>query len=187
MMQSFLMSQGQWKVIHNPPPKAVKTLASESKEAKVSNQDSIDTWWDLNSKALGNIHLCLHHTIQYNQHDSTTAAQLWETLEELHGKPGMISIYLELKSALDMPIPSNSDPSLALEKITSHFRKLTEAGDEVKLSPHLRALIIMAKLPPAFDSLAQIMCQTDKIKDYDLEKVKRAVVVTWDQRNNGAG
>ena len=99
----------------------------------------------------------------------------------------MVSIYLELKLVLDTPIPSNSDPSLALEKITSHFGKLAEAGEEVKLSPHLQALIIMAKLPPTFDSLAQIMCQTDKIKDYDLEKVKRVVVVAWDQKNNGAG
>ena len=99
----------------------------------------------------------------------------------------MISIYLELKLAPDTPIPSNSDPSLALEKITSHFGRLAEAGAEVKISPHLQALILMARLPPTYDSLAQIMCQTDKIKDYDLEKVKRAIVVAWDQRNNGPG
>ena len=107
--------------------------------------------------------------------------------EGIYGKPGMVSIYLELKSVLDTPIPANSDPSLTLEKITSHFRKLAEAGSEVTLSPHLQALIIMAKLPPVFDSLAQIMCQTDKIKDYNLDKVKRAIVVSWDQRNNSGG
>ena len=55
------------------------------------------------------------------------------------------------------------------------------------LSPHLQAIIIMAKLPPAFDSLVKIMCQTDKIKDLDLEKVKRAINISSDQRNNGGG
>ena len=35
--------------------------------------------------------------------------------------------------------------------------------------------------------IRDIMCQTDKITDLDLEKVKRAIGVSWDQRNNGAG
>ena len=79
---------------------------------------------------------------------------MWETLEANYGKPGMASIYLELKSAFNTPISANSDPSLALEKITSHFGKLAEAGSTVMLSSHLQALIIMAKLPPTYDSLA---------------------------------
>ena len=188
MMQSFLMSQRQWRVITNPPPKAVEiSPATDTKEAEISNQDDINAWWELNTKALGNMRLRLHHTIQYNQCNSVTAAQLWETLEANYGKPGMASIYLELKSAFNTPIPANSDPSLTLEKITSHFGKLAEAGSVVTISPHLQALIIMAKLPSTYDSLAQIMCQNDKITDLDLKKVKRAIGVSWDQRNKGAG
>ena len=99
----------------------------------------------------------------------------------------MASIYLELKSAFDTPIPANSDPSLALEKITSHFGKLQEAGSEVTLSNHLQALIVMAKLPSSYDSLAQIMCQIDKVTDLSLDKVIKAIGVSWDQRNNGGG
>ena len=192
IMQSFLMSQGQWKVIMNPPPKAiydkVETLETSTEEkAEVKNQQEILDWWDLNAKALGNLHLRLHHTIQYNQRDATTAAQLWETLEDKYGKPGMASIYLELQSVFDTPIPANFNPSLALEKITSHFGKLQEAGSEVTISNHLQALIIMAKLPSSYDSLAQIICQIDKITDLSLDKVVKAIGVSWDQRNNGGG
>ena len=157
-----------------------KAPAEEGKVAAVTNKQDILDWWDLNA-------ICLHHTIQYNQHNLTTAAGLWETLELKYGKQGMASIYLELKSAFDTPIPANSGPSLALEKITPHSGKLQEAGEVVSLSSHLQALIIMAKLPPAYDSLAQIMCQTDKITDLNLEKVIRAIGISWDQRNNGAG
>ena len=149
MMQCFLMSQGQWKVIMNPPPTAVEVSpATDTKEAEISNQEEITTWWDLNTKALRNIHLHLHHTIQYNQRNAKTAAQLWETLEANYGQPGMASIYLELKAAFDTPIPANSDLSLTLEKITSHFGKLSEAGSVVTLSTHLQALIVMANFPP---------------------------------------
>ena len=199
IMQSFLMSQGQWKVVANPPPKAIHKEATKASEllteeeelrkameaGEITNQQDILDWWDLNAKALGNLRLRLHHTIQYNQRDAITAAQLWETLEEKYGKPGMASIYLELKSAFDTPIPANSDPSLALEKITSHFGKLREAGSKVTLSNHLQALIIMAKLPSSYDSLAQIMCQVEKVTDLSLKKVVGAIGISWDQRNNG--
>src|SRR6202000_2234548 len=137
--------------------------------------------------ALGNLRLCLHHTIQYSQRDANTAAQLWETLEEKYGKPGMASIYMNIKPSFETPIPANSDPSLALEKITSHFGRLQEAGSEVTLSNHLQALIIMAKLPSSYDSLAQIMCQVEKVTDLDLDKVVKAIGVSWDQRSNGGG
>ena len=92
IMQSFLMSQGQWKVVMHPPPKAVYKTAEEApkpiykkgdgtsellteeeelkkaqESGEVSNQQDILDWWDLNAKALGNLRLRLHHTIQYNQ------------------------------------------------------------------------------------------------------------------------
>src|ERR1700743_314203 len=187
----------------NPLPKAIYKKAEEASDpllltdeeetrkalesSEVTNQQDILDWWDLNAKALRNLCLRLHHTIQYNQRDATTAAQLWETLEAKYGKPGLFSIYLHVKSAFDTPIPANSDPSLALEKITSHFGRLQEAGSEVTLSNHLQALIIMAKLPSSYDSLAQIMCQVEKVTDLSLEKVVKAIGVSWDQRNNGGG
>ena len=64
IMQSFLMSQGQWKVLMNPPPKAVEeSPATDTKEAVITNQQDISDWWDLNATALGNLCLHLHHTI----------------------------------------------------------------------------------------------------------------------------
>src|SRR6202000_2621056 len=112
--------------------------ATDTKEAVYSNQEEITTWSDLNIKALGNIRLRLHHTIAYNQRNAKTAAELWGTLEENYGHPGFASYCLDLKAAFDTPIPADANPSLALEKITSHFGKLAEGGREVTLSPHLQ-------------------------------------------------
>ena len=66
IMQSFLMSQGQWKVIMNPPPKALHKKAEGTLElltdeeemrkaletGEVTNQQDILDWWDLNAKPL---------------------------------------------------------------------------------------------------------------------------------------
>jgi len=78
MMMNYLLSQGQWKVILNkfPAPdyktKTTVTKPSEggSKAETVDdtskppkNQSEIDSWFDVNNKALGNIMLRLHPTI----------------------------------------------------------------------------------------------------------------------------
>ena len=74
-MKSFLLSQGQWRVISKPAPvfEATTTAASTStsgkrKEAKedepaeelmvtTDNREVIEEFEDLNDKAVGNIHL----------------------------------------------------------------------------------------------------------------------------------
>ena len=52
MMQSFLMSQGQWKVMDPPPVPVEESPATDTKEAVYSNQEEITTWNDLNIKPL---------------------------------------------------------------------------------------------------------------------------------------
>jgi len=72
MMMNYLLSQGQWKVITNKFPAPdyestttvtktdsdgthTETVADTSKPAK--NQSEIDSWFDINDRALGNIML----------------------------------------------------------------------------------------------------------------------------------
>ena len=76
-MQLYLMSQGQWKVCIVPPPtkeelnataaSSSTSTASAKASAKVAEKPTSDSanLEETAMKALGNIHLCLHHTIRY--------------------------------------------------------------------------------------------------------------------------
>jgi len=78
LMMNYLLSQGQWRVIAHkfPAPdyettttivktgtegSQTETTADTSKPAK--NQSEIDSWFDTNDRALGNIMLHLHPTL----------------------------------------------------------------------------------------------------------------------------
>jgi hypothetical protein len=52
----------------------------------------------MNAKALGSIRLHLHHSIQYKHKDISTAKELWADLAAKYGKPGLSSVYVELKA-----------------------------------------------------------------------------------------
>ena len=87
------------------------------------NKEKIKNWEDDNQKAIGNIMLQLAPQIQGNLTSETMdrAGLLWAHLESQYGKPGIITTYLEFKAAMDIKINDNKDPTIAIDKMTTHF------------------------------------------------------------------
>jgi len=155
-MQLFLMSQGQWRVIIKNAPLPVYKNTTPVQPIKASNdtvdvqatrcaqaaadqaamlteptnQDALDEWEELVSKAVGNIRLRLHHTIAY-QYNAEDAANLWQSLLNKYGQPGILHAYIEFKGAMDTSIPNNSDPSPSLDKMMAHFARLRDLRFEL--------------------------------------------------------
>ena len=120
-MKSFLMSQGQWRVLSQRCPAditvdsrgdALTGDAAPSDEDIVANKEKIEDWEDDNQKAVGNIMLRLAPQIQGNLMPETMdgAGLLWDHLKKQYGKPGIIATYLEFKSAMDIKITNQEEP-----------------------------------------------------------------------------
>ena len=86
---------------------------------------------------LGNIMLRLHptlattvlnlleKTIEENTDVNTMFASIaWEYLEATYGKPGITATYKELKATMDVIIPGNTDPTLAIDTILIGFTRM---------------------------------------------------------------
>ena len=122
-MKSFLMLQGQWHILSHPCPYDI-TLDKDgnhlemdklpSDEKIEENQEKIEDWEETNSKAVGNITLCLSPTIQGNYTDPLMESTgiLWAALETSYGKPGVIAAYLEFRAAIETRMSDHEDPSL---------------------------------------------------------------------------
>ena len=203
MMMNYLLSQGQWKVILNKfpaPDYKTKTTVAESSEGgsktetvndtskPPKNQSEIDSWFDVNDKALGNIMLCLHPTIattvlnllQKTIEENTDvnnmfASIAWEYLKATYGKPGIATTYKELKVAMDIVIPGNADPTLAIDTILVGFTRM--AASKCTIPPHLQAMILVSKLPYQMNVLVQSICQTDNIEDLKTDDIKRKAIL----------
>ena len=125
-MKSFLMSQGQWKVVKDGsfPPEVTKT---ETEGVTVTTgQKELDEWNKLVEKAMGNIRLRLHDTISYQFNEEEDPSTLWDTLRTKYGQPGLTRAFVEFKGVMDTVIPNGQDPSPALDKIMAHFARLKE-------------------------------------------------------------
>ena len=154
-MKSFLMSQGQWRVLSRPCPRDI-TLDSRgapltgdqapSEEEISANKDKIEDWEDDNQKAVGNMMLRLAPQIQGNLSSEAMdgAGILWDHLEKQYGKPGIIATYLEFKAAMDIKITDQEDPTVAIDKMTAHFARCNASGLEVP--DYFQAMLIMTKI-----------------------------------------
>jgi len=205
MMMNYLLSQGQWKVIQNkfPAPdyetitvhvKEGETETTQDMSKPAKNQSEIDIWFDINGKALGNIMLRLHPTIattvlnllQKTMEDNTDintmfASLAWEYLEKTYGKPEIAATYKELKATMDVIIPGNADPTLAIDTILIGFT--TMAASKCAIPPHLQAMILVSKLPYQMSALVQSICQTDDIGDLKTNDIKCKAILAWEQRS----
>jgi len=206
-MQSFLMSQGQWRVIIKdaPLPKyensesvepikadddTIDVLATRRAQAAAdqaamltepTNQNALDEWEELVSKAVGNIRLRLHHTIAYQYAAQDDAAILWQGLLTKYGQPGISRAYIEFKGAMDTTIPNNSDPSPSLDKMMAHFTRLCDLRFE--LAPKVQAMMLLSKAPASMETIVQVIFQDgnhEKLTPKGRRQRKTTTSSRWD-------
>ena len=150
-----------------------------------ANKEKIEDWEDDNQKAVGNIMLRLAPQIQGNLTSEVMdgAGLLWDHLEKQYGKPGIITTYLEFKSAMDIKITDQEDPTVAINKMTAHFARCNASGLEVP--DYFQVMLIMTKLPTSFDGLAQLFCQKEHVKTLDVADMRKTIALAWEQREGG--
>jgi len=167
-MQAYLQAQGQWYVYSTTQP--------------VDGHDDQKDWDDCTERALGNITLHLAPSIQVAVSDLTMVKEVWDHLKKNFGTPSISSAYAELSKLLATTIPAGSHPAPAITKVLSHFTYLKDAGFEFPAP--MQAMIILCKLPPTMEVVAQILSQTspDKIKNLKPDRIVKAATLSFEQK-----
>ena len=121
---------------------------------------------------LGNIRLRLHHTIGYQFNDVTSPSELWETLKAKYGSVSLTHTFVEFKAIMDTMIPNEVDPSPALDKIMSHYTRLSKMNCEVPKK--ILSLMLLAKAPSLMETIVQMFSQL--LRDADEDKMTEELV-----------
>jgi len=167
-MQAYLQAQGQWFVYLTTQP--------------TDGHDDQNNWEDNTERALGNITLYLAPSIQVAIADLTTVKEVWDYLKKSFGAPSIGSAYAELSKLLSTTIPAGSHPALAITKMLSHFMYLKDTG--FNFPAPVQTMIILCKLPPTMEVVAQILSQTspDEIKNLKPEGIIKVATLSFEQK-----
>ena len=183
-MQSYLMSQGQWKCTKagTIPPTIIETRGEDNTLISRLGENELADWNENVEKALGNIRLRLHHTISYQFNEEESPSGLWSTLKEKYGTPGLTRAFIEFKAVMDTAIPNNSDPSPAIDKILSHFIRLKDMKFEIPTK--VQVMMLLAKAPSSMEPIIQMMVQMAKDstddKGPEIEKIVMTMRDSWE-------
>ena len=176
-MQSFLMSQGQWKCTKEgaEAPNTTTTTTEVEGGPSVSvtvGKEEVASWNEDAEKALGNICLCLHHTIGYQFNDVNSPSTLWETLKAKYGLVGLTHAFVEFKAIMDTVIPNGVDPSPALDKIMSHYVHLNNMDCEIPKK--ILLMMFLTKAPSSMETIVQMFSQI--LGDAEKKKVDEELI-----------
>ena len=86
-----------------------------------------------------------------------------------------------------MMILASSHPAPAITKMLSHFVYLKDAG--FRFPANVQAMIILCKLPPTMEVVAQILSQTlpSEIKTLKLDGIVKAATLSFKQKGASCG
>jgi len=172
-MQAYLWAQGQWFVYSTTQP--------------ADGHNDRNNWDDSTKRALGNITLRLAPSMQVAVADLTMVKEVWDYLKKSFGAPSIGSAYTELSKLLSTTIPAGSHPAPAITKMLSHFTYLKDAGFDFPAP--VQTMIILCKLPPTMEVVAQILSQTlpDEIKNLKPEGIVKAATLSFEQKGATRG
>ena len=164
-MQAYLRANGQWSVYEKARP------ATNAEE-----------WDEKNEKALGNIALHLTPSIGSTVAHLGTTKEVWNHLKEHFGLPSIGNAYAEFSKLLNTTIPAGQHPAPAITKIQSHFAYLKDASFDFPAP--VQAMIILCKLPPTMEVIAQILSQTpsDEIKNLKPDGIAKSTTLSYEQK-----
>jgi hypothetical protein len=101
------------------------------------------------------------------------------TLKCVFGAPTVSALYVDFKQVLATKLSGNN-PISEIERLTTLFRRLNNSP--LQLSQTLQAMILLAALPPKWDSVAQMFFQrTDLANALTFENVRKAIVYEYER------
>ena len=194
-MQSFLMSQGQWKCTKPGATAPGVTTAEAEAEAEgepsvsvtaaTTGKEELASWNEDAEKVLGNIHLHLHFTIGYQFNEVATPAFLWQELKNRYSAQGLSQAFVEFKGLMDTVFPSGVDPTPALDKIMSHFTCLNKMNWEIPKK--VLGMMMITKAPSSMESIVQLYSTiltdstlSEQEEKLDPEKITLAMRGSWE-------
>ena len=94
-----------------------------------------------------------------------------------------ITGFSEFQGVINTRISADSHPSIAINKIMTHYEVLSV--NQLAIPESLKALIILSKLPPHYNFVAQDFLHNTEMSNLDAQKIENTVVAAWDVAQNG--
>ncbi|KAF5337761.1 hypothetical protein D9758_016619 [Tetrapyrgos nigripes] len=131
-------------------PLSAEDTAAQAEAITVALKKQAD-WDEKNDKAIGSIKLRLSPAICQKTLGMTSAKEIWTTLKNTYGKPGVSAVYTDFKRATSITIPNDANPSAMIKLICMHFNRGQAHLVHGDMSPMMHT-VTFVDTPTAVDS-----------------------------------
>src|ERR1700733_3089810 len=165
-MQSYLMSQGYWRITNGQYLKPASLATTNDRYAQVESDRR--EWDNKDDAAYGSIMLRIAPLLHNLATGQTGAKALWDAIATTLGKTGAALIYSEFKAVTSIRV-SATNPMADCTKMATHFAYLEKNSQTIPAA--VTAMILLNTLLRKFEHL-----QTTILSNYEVVNLTFAVV-----------
>jgi len=160
-------------------------ITSPTTSAAVAEHTALQSAWDnRNDQAEGYILLRLSPQCLQAVASKKTAFEIWTELSTVFGVQGPSQIYADFKQATSHHVRLN-DPAPDLLEIARAFGHLMTAS--IVIPPIVQAMILLDALPCEYESIAQMLLQSEDLMTLTFKVVQEAVLAEHAHHSNHLG
>jgi len=183
LMQSFLQMQDLWEVVggtHRMPAALAASPAPTPAQTATYNEQYA-AWNTIDNKAIDTITLRITASLRHYRGANDTSRTFWNNLKTAFGTASMPAVYADFKQVINIKL-TGGNPIPDMERMATLFGRLTT--NNLVLPANLQALLLLASLPPKWDSIAQLYLQrTDLATTLTFANVRAAVKQEYERSN----
>jgi hypothetical protein len=138
------------------------------------------SWKRENSKALGTITLRIASHLRHHLSEKT-AYLAWQSLKQNFGDWSVSAYYLDFKVILATKL-SGGNPILEMERLMTLLGRLEDTP--IELTETLQVMILLAALPPKWDTIAQLFFQhTNLAQALTFVNIRKAIIQEYERHD----
>ena len=181
LMQSYLQLQDLWEVVGGGHRMPAALGQNPTASQTTAYNEAYVVWNTIDNKAIGAITLRITASLRHYRGVNDTSRTFWTNLKTAFGTASMPAIYADFKQVINIRL-TGGNPIPDMERMATLFGRLTT--NSLMLPDNLQALLLLASLPPKWDSIAQLYLQrTDLATTLTLANVRAAVKQEYEHSN----
>lgn len=185
-MSDYLKSQRLWRYANGVNTRPVPAIAAAPTAVELA---AMNLWDETDEQVLGILALRLSPNLRTHLGTAaavpSTSAQVWTSLNNTFGQPGISAIFADFNQAQNVRISGTQNPQVEIQRLHTLLERLS--ANQVVIPDYIQGMMLLGAIPARWDNVAAIYLQnTQVMANVTFASVRAAIIAEFERTSRPA-